>query len=383
MFFDCDIRADRLPEKTLCLTYDDGPGPQTVELAQYLFEQGISAAFFTVGSHAQQQPDVPGQLAEWGHIIGNHTHTHPGLAAMADLGGDVAGEVLKADEALRACTGGRVRFFRAPYGSWREVHRSADGAAGGARSLVAQQLNQVPTLAHYTGHIHWDICTCDYDFWRSGASSEDCSEFCMREICRVGKGIVLLHDSSEDPQQRPRNRTWQVTERIVPWLKAQGFRFVRLDQIPQVQSAMRSTQLATLELDDGRSLCLFRHDAAGFRAVASDVATTWGLVPLDGDFCALRAPNGCYLSARRDFNSIIEAHALTIGGDESFRLEQLSGESFLMRTRRGGYWAPQSEGECFCVHADALSPRRASLKMKVHRFGWNDSCRLNAAVACR
>ena len=370
MFFDCDIRADRLPPKTLCLTYDDGPGPQTIELAQYLFEQGISATFFTVGSHAEQQPDVPGQLAEWGHIIGNHTHSHQGLAAIADVDGEVAGEVLQADEALRARTGGRVRFFRAPYGSWREVHRSADGAEG-ARSPVAHQLNQVPALSHYTGHIHWDICACDYDFWRRGASVEDCSDFCMREICRLEKGIVLLHDSSEDPQQRPRNRTRQVTERIVPLLKSRGFRFVRLDQIPQVQSAMRSTQPATLELDDGRSLRLFPNDAAGFRTLAGEPATTWGVIPLDGDLCAFRAPNGCYLSARGDVDSIVEAHALTIGGGESFRLEPGPCESFLLRTRRGGVLSPQSEGECYCVHAGALNPSQARLKMKTARFGWN------------
>src|SRR5262245_56871277 len=56
MFFHRDIKGDRLPRGTVCFTYDDGPGvtegdgpgPNTLELGRYLFEQEIAATFFVV-----------------------------------------------------------------------------------------------------------------------------------------------------------------------------------------------------------------------------------------------------------------------------------------------------------------------------------------------
>ena len=81
MFFDRDIKGNQLPPKTLCLTYDDGPGetrgdgsgPRTLELGRYLFVQGIRATFFVVGKNVERYPEVLPQLQAWGHLIGNHT----------------------------------------------------------------------------------------------------------------------------------------------------------------------------------------------------------------------------------------------------------------------------------------------------------------------
>src|SRR5215216_6588739 len=105
MFFDLDIKGDQLPPKTVCLTYDDGPGetdgpgagPRTGELGRFLFEQGIAATFFVIGRHAEVHPHLLPQLQRWGHLIGNHTYSHPGLVALALAGGDVVGEIAQTD----------------------------------------------------------------------------------------------------------------------------------------------------------------------------------------------------------------------------------------------------------------------------------------------
>ncbi|MGH7192455.1 MAG: hypothetical protein ACREJM_02855, partial [Candidatus Saccharimonadales bacterium] len=57
-----------------------------------------------------------------------------------------------------------------------------------------------------------------------------------------GRGIVLLHDSSEEDDVRPRNRTFEMTRLLAPRLKARGYRFVRLDEIPRVRHAAQRTQ---------------------------------------------------------------------------------------------------------------------------------------------
>ena len=86
-----------MPEKTLCLTYDDGPGathgpgpgPRTLELAGYLRDEGIPATFFMVGQHARLLADVPLAVSRLGHLVGNHTDTHRSLLEVLETGGEV------------------------------------------------------------------------------------------------------------------------------------------------------------------------------------------------------------------------------------------------------------------------------------------------------
>ncbi len=233
MFLHGDIRGDRLPAATLCLTYDDGPGAQTGELGRYLADEGIAAAFFVIGQHAEQHGEVLAHLHDWGHLIGNHTWSHPGLADLARVDGDVAGEVLRADSVIAPYLGGDVAYFRPPYGSWREP--------GQTHSLVADVLNRCSELRRYVGPIKWDITGEDYDYWRRGAPAEECAHRYLDEIERAGRGIVLMHDSSDEQTVRRGNRTFEMTRQIVPILRRRGFQFVRLDSIPQVQTTARAT----------------------------------------------------------------------------------------------------------------------------------------------
>jgi peptidoglycan/xylan/chitin deacetylase (PgdA/CDA1 family) len=242
MFQHQDFKGIDLPPKTLCLTYDDGPGRETRELGRYLFDEGISATFFVIGRHAESQPELLAQLVAWGHLVGNHTYSHPGLVALAESGGDVVEEIARTDRLLRPHLRNGTTFFRAPYGNWRQ---KVPGTEQDCRtSIVADILNRSGRFSHYVGPINWDISAADYDFWQRGASAHECADAYLKEIDRVGRGIVLMHDSSEDPEVQPRNRAYATTQLLVPTLKAQGYRFVSLDAVPQV---------AAVENESGRS----------------------------------------------------------------------------------------------------------------------------------
>jgi peptidoglycan/xylan/chitin deacetylase (PgdA/CDA1 family) len=246
MFFHNDIKGDGLPLRTVCLTYDDGPGattgdgpgPRTEELGRYLFSRGIAAAFFVIGRHAERHRDILGRLKAWGHLIGNHTYSHPGLVGLALSGGKVIEEIARTDEIISPYVDSQVRFLRAPYGNWRETDES-QGGADKPTSMVANTLNREKRLREYVGPINWDISGEDYDLWRRGLPAEICASTYLERIRRAGRGIILMHDSSEDAEIRARNLTYEATELIVPALEAEGYRFVRLDEIPQVRSAMR------------------------------------------------------------------------------------------------------------------------------------------------
>lgn len=51
MFYHHDINGADLPLGTISLTYDDGPGKDTIQLARYLGDEQVRATFFVVGQH--------------------------------------------------------------------------------------------------------------------------------------------------------------------------------------------------------------------------------------------------------------------------------------------------------------------------------------------
>jgi peptidoglycan/xylan/chitin deacetylase (PgdA/CDA1 family) len=235
MFFHHELRGSSLPPRTVCLTYDDGPGEHTEELARFLFERGITATFFVIGKHAALYPDVMARLCAWGHVVGNHTYNHPGLVDLAVSGGDVVGEVATADEIIKSYVSRERVFLRPPYGSWRQQTRP-NGPQDFATSIVADALNGSGRFTNYVGPISWDIVAEDWHSWREGISPDECARKYLAATEEAGRGIILLHDSSEEEDQRPKNRTMEMTKLLVPLLSAHGYRFACLDDVPEISA---------------------------------------------------------------------------------------------------------------------------------------------------
>ena len=64
--------------KQIALTYDDGPNdPHTLKLLEVLARHGVRATFFMIGRYVRQRPDIAREAARAGHVIGNHSMTHP------------------------------------------------------------------------------------------------------------------------------------------------------------------------------------------------------------------------------------------------------------------------------------------------------------------
>src|SRR5690349_15990457 len=63
--------------RQLALTYDDGPNdPHTLRLLDVLAKHDVRATFFLIGQFVKQRPDIVRELAQAGHVIGNHTFNH-------------------------------------------------------------------------------------------------------------------------------------------------------------------------------------------------------------------------------------------------------------------------------------------------------------------
>ncbi len=242
MFHHQDLKGNDLPRSVVCLTYDDGPGPHTLELGRYLFAEQIQATFFVMGLHAETQRNTLKQLRDWGHLIGNHTYSHPGLVSLTLHHGDIIGELKKTEDIIRPYVSSESVLFRAPYGNWREKKPNSDDDQD--VSLVADILNHSGQFADYVGPINWDICAEDWACWRKGISAEECAGRYLAETERIGRGIILMHDSSAEEFIRDRNQTMQMTKSLVPALKERGYSFVRLDTVPQVEAAIAEARAA-------------------------------------------------------------------------------------------------------------------------------------------
>ncbi len=230
MFYARPVHGSSLPEKTVCLTFDDGPGesaedgpgPNSLAIAAYLAREGVPATFFMVGNCILQYPHLPGKIAALGHIVGNHTfdHSKP-LPLLFQEGADLVAEISRTDRLIRRLPGNDKRiYFRAPWGEW-----SAE---------VATLLNsRYPDAADYIGPIHWDIDTNDWRCWRDGLDADACARQSLSAIASTGRGIILMHDSSADlPGARAMNRTLATVKILIPHLKEQGYRFATLAEIP-------------------------------------------------------------------------------------------------------------------------------------------------------
>lgn len=100
------------------LTIDDGPDPvDTPRLLDLLDAAGARATFFVIGQKAERHPELVREMLRRGHQVGNHTMTHRAGWFWALPGGQVAAEIRRCQETVRAVTGGHeCAWFRAPAG---------------------------------------------------------------------------------------------------------------------------------------------------------------------------------------------------------------------------------------------------------------------------
>ena len=101
--------------RTVALTFDDGPDPATTpRLLALLAENGIPATFFVTGKRARAHPELIRSIAEAGHTLGNHSYAHSTLIAFK--GRQRIFEDINATQAALARHGIACRLFRPPVG---------------------------------------------------------------------------------------------------------------------------------------------------------------------------------------------------------------------------------------------------------------------------
>ena len=133
-------------------------------------------------------------------------------------------EVARAEAAIGSPnTTGQPTYFRPPYGDWRDE--------GKPTSPIARALNDSGRFPNLVGPVGWDIDARDWHSWQTRQPAEACGAAYLAAIAAAGRGIVLLHDSGETAELRAGNRALELIRFLIPHLRADGYRFLRLDAV--------------------------------------------------------------------------------------------------------------------------------------------------------
>ncbi|MFJ8778430.1 MULTISPECIES: polysaccharide deacetylase family protein [unclassified Streptomyces] len=106
--------------RTMVLTFDDGPDPRyTPHILDTLAEHDVRAMFFVCGEMAVDNQDLLARMSDEGHVVGNHTWSHPLLTRLTRS--RIRSEMERTCDVIEDAYGERPEWFRAPYGAWNRA----------------------------------------------------------------------------------------------------------------------------------------------------------------------------------------------------------------------------------------------------------------------
>lgn len=193
--------------REIALTFDAGADRgYAEEILDLLQAEGIPASFGMMGQWAEQNPDLLQRMIDEGHMLFNHSWSHPsftgvttGVAPLTQV--ERWTEVQRTEQRVRELTGYELQpYFRPPYGDIDASVLADLGAIGYSRTLL------------------WSCDSRD----SLGATADEIMATCI-DTAQPGR-ILLLHVGAQ-------SAAYEVLPRMIASLRAQGFTFVRADQI--------------------------------------------------------------------------------------------------------------------------------------------------------
>ena len=190
-------------QKELYLTFDNGyENGHTVQILDVLKDKKVPAAFFVTGHYVKEQADLLRRMAAEGHLIGNHSWTHPDMSQISPA--QIKKELEQVKEEVAAITGQfAMNYLRAPRGIFNEQSLA-----------VSRELG-------YT-NVFWSIAYKDWD-----TKQQRGAQYAFDSVVKQlhPGAVILLHSVSKD--------NTEALGRIIDAAREQGYEFKHLDQLTQ------------------------------------------------------------------------------------------------------------------------------------------------------
>jgi len=187
--------------KKIYLTFDTGyENGNTSRILDTLAAHQVKAAFFVTKPYITTQPSLVKRMVAEGHLVGNHTATHPSLPTITDA--QVVKEVRDTEVAFASVTGKEMpKFLRPPNGEYSEH----------VLALLAS-INYRPVL--------WSMAFRDWDVTKQPGSTQAFHNV----VDNIHPGaVILLHSVSASNAE--------VLDSIITELKKQGYQFAALTEL--------------------------------------------------------------------------------------------------------------------------------------------------------
>jgi peptidoglycan/xylan/chitin deacetylase (PgdA/CDA1 family) len=192
--------------KEVALTFDDGPDSQyTPQILEILSKNSVPATFFIIGNRAQIFPDVVKRMVREGHIIGNHSMTHPNIVKLNAQ--ETAKEIKDAETVLASLAGYKPLLFRSPYGS-----------------LDPEKVKDIEKLG--VKIIAWNVDSLD---WKSLTAEQVKSNI----LENVKAGSIILQHCAGSTEENLTGTVGALNDVIVT-LKKEGYKFVTVPEILKI-----------------------------------------------------------------------------------------------------------------------------------------------------
>jgi peptidoglycan/xylan/chitin deacetylase (PgdA/CDA1 family) len=193
----------------VALTFDDGPNdPYTLELLELLARHQVRATFFLMGAFVRRRPEIARAIRQAGHLVGNHTMSHPSL--MWEPPARVREELVACSAAIEDATGETVEWFRPPFGARRpDVLRAA------------KELGLTPVM--------WNVTAHDWDATQPHPLAARVQSGILRNQRRQRGSNILLHDGGHRQLGTDRSVTLAATSILLDAWVGSGLRTVTVD----------------------------------------------------------------------------------------------------------------------------------------------------------
>lgn len=189
-------------DKVIYLTFDAGyENGYTASILDTLKKHDVKACFFVVGHYIESAPDLVKRMVAEGHLVGNHTFSHPNMAAISEEAAFQA-ELQKLEQSYELLIGEKMpRLYRPPQGKYS-----------------TQNLAMAKKLGYTT--VFWSLAYVD---WYTDNQPTREQAF-AKLLPRIHPGaVVLLHSTSE-------TNAAILDELLTKW-KAAGYRFGQLTDL--------------------------------------------------------------------------------------------------------------------------------------------------------
>jgi peptidoglycan/xylan/chitin deacetylase (PgdA/CDA1 family) len=191
-------------EKTIYLTFDDGPSRYTDSFLDILAKHNIKATFFVVGRNDPKSKEILRRIVKEGHTIAPHTYTHVYKEIYATVD-SFLDDFKRIHDLIYETTGVNSNILRFPGGTVNVYNRRI------YRELSAEMLRRGYTF------FDWNVSAADAD---KNATVDSVIKNVINGVHENGINIVLMHDVSA--------QTLKALGETITLLKKKGFAFDRL-----------------------------------------------------------------------------------------------------------------------------------------------------------